>query len=219
MRRFLARNAILVVAACLLAGLSDGALGSGRLLLLAAVFALGGAAGALALLLVIWWTRHTQKRAERRCSDLVSELTPQLLGDYGPFVIDAASRLGMANDPTAVPVLMRALDQYVEAQRPGWRDVAEEIVQALGKLGDRRALPLLRRLETVRGIGFIGALRAAIASIEPQTSLLRPGVHAVHTLLRPSRSALERADRDELVRPTAELEAGATAALSQAPLL
>ena len=182
---------------------------------LALIFAAGCAADALAAIAAVWSGWVVQRRSERRCSALVTELTPQLLGEYGPYVIDAATRLGMANDPTAVPVLMRALESYVEAQRPGWRDVAEVIVETLGRLGDRRALHLLRRLETVRGIGFIGALRAAIASIEPQTSLLRPGVLTAHTLLRPSKSTLDQADREELIRPTAELEPASAAALGQ----
>lgn len=122
------------------------------------------------------WARDTRLRwAHRHESELVASLTPQLFGDYSPYVIEAAETLGEARDPTAVPALMRVLECCVDMQPPSWKEIAEVVVKSLAKIGDRRALPLLYRIENVRGIGLISTIREAIAAIEPQTSLLRPG--------------------------------------------
>ncbi|HEV2471757.1 MAG TPA: hypothetical protein VGS41_03770 [Chthonomonadales bacterium] len=120
-------------------------------------------------------------------STLARDLGPQLFGEYPPYVIEAAERLSADKDTTAVPALLKALEGCVDVQRPGWRDVAEALARALGEIGDRRALPVLYRLENVRGIGLIPAIREAIAVIEPQTSLLRAGSEDGDTgLLRPA---------------------------------
>jgi hypothetical protein len=159
--------------------------------------------GCCALLGCGVWLRHTggrwkQARLVRQApqSELALELTQQLFGNHSPYVIEAAQRLGAARDTTAVPALIYVLERCVDSQQPGWRDVAESIAIALGEIGDGRALPLLYRLENVRGIGFIPAIRSAIAEIEPQSSLLRAGSademqQAV--LLRPARSSGEDA--------------------------
>jgi hypothetical protein len=135
-------------------------------------------------------------------SPLAHELTPALFGDFTPYVVEAAAELGEARDVTAVPALLRALEEAAEGQSPGWRDRGEAMASALGQIGDRRALPLLYRLENVRGIGFISAVRAAIEKIEPKTSLLRPIVesHTPHDLLRPASDAQDEADASELLR-------------------
>lgn len=122
------------------------------------------------------WARDTRLRwAHRHESELVASLTPHLLGDYSPYVIEAAETLGEARDATAVPALMRVLECCVDMQPPSWKETAEVVVKALAKIGDRRSLPLLYRIENVRGIGLISTIREAISAIEPQTSLLRPG--------------------------------------------
>jgi HEAT repeat protein len=140
------------------------------------------------------WTHEARaRRAKRQTSELVTELTEQLCGEYSPYVIEAAEKLGEAQDTTAVPALLLVLEDCVNVQRPCWRDVAEALIHALARIGDRRALPLLYRLETVRGIGVISTIRSAIATIEPQTSLLRAGSaddSVPESLLRPA-SALE----------------------------
>jgi hypothetical protein len=71
-------------------------------------------------------------------------------------------------------------------------------------IGDRRALPLLYRIENVRGIGFISTIREAIAAIEPQTSLLRPGSADLlpDTLLRPVQARMEPEEPKLLLRAT-----------------
>ncbi len=163
------------------------------LFLLALGVALGGAdpvntmlgellaAGAGVFAIGLWvrgllrtWSRSARiQRSEQ--SELAEQLTPQLFGNHPPYVIEAAEKLGDARDTTAVPHLIYALEQCVETQPPCWCEMGEALVTALARIGDRTALPVLFRLENVRGIGFISAIRSAIASIEPSTSLLRPG--------------------------------------------
>ena len=119
------------------------------------------------------WNRRRKKQAEY--SKLADWLTPRLRDSHVPNVITAAERLGAARDVTAVPDLMAALERCVETQPPGWSECAAALANALARIGDRRALLLLYRLDNVRGIGLIPAVRNAIAAIEPQTSLLRAG--------------------------------------------
>ena len=112
-----------------------------------------------------------------------------LYGDYTPYVVEAAEKLGAARETTALPALMYVLEQTVNTQPPGWRDKAEALAVALGKMGDRRALPLLYRLTNWRGIGLLTAVHEAIDRIEPETSLLRAGSAddlPTETLLRPA---------------------------------
>lgn len=149
------------------------------------------------------WTRERRlRRAHRHESELVASLTPQLLGEYPEYVMEAAELLGEARDPTAVPALMRVLESCVDMQRPSWREIAEVVVKALAKIGDRRSLALLYRIENVRGIGIITEIRAAIAAIEPQTSLLRPGGldSLPNVLLRPAQDRLPPEETALLLR-------------------
>lgn len=137
------------------------------------------------------WRRGRNKRrrlAQERRSPLAKRLMSDLMGNDSAHIIEAAELLGEARDVTAVPVLILALERCIETQPPGWSERAAALATALGKIGDRRALPLLYKLDNVRGIGLISAVRNAIASIEPQTSLLRPGSAedvAPELLLRP----------------------------------
>ena len=137
-------------------------------------------------------TRLRTTRSE--LSETAARYVPLLHGEYSPYVIEAAEALGRERDMTAVPALLVVLQRCVDEQRPGWRDVAEALVKALAGIGDRRALEPLYRLENVRGIGIIPAIREAIAAIEPQTSLLRPGSidgALSETLLRPAQGIPE----------------------------
>ncbi|HLK61152.1 MAG TPA: HEAT repeat domain-containing protein [Chthonomonadaceae bacterium] len=139
-------------------------------------------------------------------SATAEKLTPDLWGEYSPYVIEAAEKLAEERDTTAVPALLTALQRCVDQQRPGWSEVAEALVKALARIGDRRALALLYRLENVRGIGIIPSIREAIAAIEPQTSLLRP-VSAEgslpETLLRPAQGVTpSENDAVLLLRPS-----------------
>ena len=144
--------------------------------------------------------RVVSKRPSRsRLSPLAQEYVPLLYTDHAPNVAVAARRLADAKDRSSVPALCAALEQCVNAQRPGWRDAAASISDALSQIGDGRALPLLRELENVRGIGFIPHVRSAIARIEPQASLLRPGQTESAELLRTPKYQAEQ-DRAELLR-------------------
>ena len=98
-----------------------------------------------------------------------------LASEHAPNVVVAAQRLGNQKAVHAVSELMWTLDSWVNHQPAGWREVAVAIVEALVNIGDVRALPLLRHLENVRGIGFIPQIRNALATMEPQANLLRPG--------------------------------------------
>jgi hypothetical protein len=109
------------------------------------------------------------------CSSLVRELAPLLLSEESVVAMDAANRLAGAGDSSAVPYLVHALKVTVEMQQPGWRERGEVFTEALAKIGDGRALPLLRELEDVRGIGFIPSIRRAILCLEPRSLLLRAG--------------------------------------------
>ena len=130
-----------------------------------------------------------RKNSNRDITPFVAELTPQLYGGYVPYVVEAAQLLGEARDMTAVPDLCAALEICVNTQKPGWRDASAALADSLAQIGDARALPLLYKLENVRGIGFIPNIRSAIARIEPHSSLLRPGsshdAAQTGTLLRP----------------------------------
>lgn len=154
----------------------------------------------------IWRRRTRLGWSQKAESELATSLTPHLFGDYSPYIIEAAEQLGAAKDMTAIPALMQALENCADAQRPGWREVAEVLVQTLAQIGDARALPLLYKLENVRGIGFIPAIRTAIAGLEPQTSLLRPGsaddTLAPVTLLRPMKHRMNEQEKELLLRAT-----------------
>jgi hypothetical protein len=177
----------------------------------------GGTAAAILSLIscLLWrtgsgWTQqHRIHRACKRISPLAEAEIPQLLGDYSPYIIEAAAKLGEARDTTAVPALLGVLEIWVNAQRPGWGDVAEALIQALERIGDRRALPLLNRLLNVRGIGILPAIRSAIAAIEPQTSLLRPGCSesaAPEWLLRPIKDDFAESNPALLLRAVRSTE-------------
>ncbi len=149
---------------------------------------------------------RARRFSRRKESLLLGELAPQLKSDSVPCVVQAAQKLGDAKDLSAVPVLCAALETSVNAQRPGWRDASAALADALAQIGDARALPLLYKLENVRGIGFIPNIRSAIARIEPHANLLRPGTQSdtdrEQSLLRPlpNRDSIE--PPAQLLRPT-----------------
>jgi HEAT repeat protein len=96
----------------------------------------------------------------------------------------SAECLGDSGNPTAVPVLLQAIERYE-------RDAhfVEIAVKSLTRLGDVRALPTLRRLTHDRNLALMTAARYAIASIEPKVVLLRassaPSFPHHQELLRP----------------------------------
>lgn len=155
---------------------------------------------------LLFWLQH--RRCWRQpCSSLTRELAPLLLSEDTDLAIEAASRLAAARDRSAVPHIMHALKACVEAQQPGWRERGEGFTIALAQIGDGRALPLLRELEDVRGIGFIPAVRRAILLLEPRSCLLRagttPGI-ALELLVIPAQGESTK-ELASLVRPVSGL--------------
>ena len=173
---------------------------------------LGGSIGCVVSLLLVRRTFRGMKnstkqvRNRRQASEFADRWIPLLYGDFKPYVIEAAEKLGAARENTAVPALMHVLEQTVNTQPPDWCDTAAALVVALGKMGDRRALPLLYRLSNVRGIGLLTVVNEAINRIEPETSLLRPGSAddlPRDILLRPAESCPE-SDSTLLLRASQE---------------
>ncbi len=151
-----------------------------------------------------WFRQELQgKRAVAEASPEAAPWVNRLFGNYPPYVVEAAEELGAARDITSVPALMFVLENCVAQQPAGWREEAEALANALGQIGDGRALPMLKRLENVRGIGFIPAIRSAIASIEPNSSLLRASSQhsaEMKTLLLPGTSLESEQERQILLR-------------------
>ncbi len=83
---------------------------------------------------------------------------------------DAASRTSMVN----VPILLFALEQTLEQQSPGWSERAEALLKAIELIADEDAVPTLRKMIHVQGIGINQPLKRAIRRIEPRSRLLMP---------------------------------------------
>lgn len=96
----------------------------------------------------------------------------------------SAECLGETGSPTAVPVLLQAIERYE-------RDAhfVETAVKALMRLGDVRSLPTLHRLTHDRNLALMTAARQAVAVIEPRVVLLRAS------------AAPPQVRRSELLRP------------------
>lgn len=116
--------------------------------------------------------------------------------------LTAIERLGDLNDRTAVPALLRCVKRY---RNDG--PFLEAVVRLLGNLGDERALPILRELSHGRHIRLMEEARAAVAAIEPRTTLLRPSAsaraNAGDHLLRPAHSS-ENSGPEILLRPSSD---------------
>jgi HEAT repeat protein/cyclophilin family peptidyl-prolyl cis-trans isomerase len=79
----------------------------------------------------------------------------------------AVAQIARLQDTEAVPLLLRAYD---ERKEPGRADVCWQILQALGELGDERAVERLRRaLEEEDDVRLRLAARASLAAILPET--------------------------------------------------
>lgn len=107
------------------------------------------------------------------------------------------------SDTRAVPYLLAALP----LQQP---EIAEPLIVSLGRLADKRALPLLGEFSQSPHRNVSKAARSAIGAIQRAQKL-----HPTHTLLRPSaadnRDLLRSAangtgEPDTLLRPTTEFE-------------
>jgi hypothetical protein len=158
--------------------------------------------GPLVLALRDWRQEKRLQEDLFKVSTEAAQWIPVLYGNYMPYVVEAAERLGAARETTAVPALLHVLERTLHVQPPGWHEAAEAMVTALGKMGDRRALPLLQRLWNVREGDLLAVAQEAIDRLEPETSLLRPGSADSlpgATLLRPTVAAAD-ADPATLLR-------------------
>ena len=167
-------------------------------------------------------------------SQLLARLSPD---DLYPFWValsgpesahrrDLLPALDYFNDARAVPYLLKLLERRVQ-----WSDsdlVGWAAVRALQRIGDRRALPALRRLVAepertnfallparpapVLSMQLMQAARNAIESIEhgrasPERNfLLRPSLPATTDLLRPASDA--NREQADLLRPDTQVNHG-----------
>jgi len=150
-----------------------------------------------------WEVRATWlRRTELEISPLAESLIPQLYGQFSPYVIEAAERLGDERDASAVPALLCVLERCVEVRRPGWEEIAGTLIGVLAAIGDRRALPVLYRLESIQDVGLALLIRQALAAIEPQACLLRPyDGSSPDALLRPAPNDSNTEGFQQLLRP------------------
>lgn len=102
--------------------------------------------------------------------DMEALLDPNL--DHTLF-LEAAYRAGEGGLDT-VPVLLYALEQTLDYQVPGWSERAEVLLQSIARIADEDALPALRKMNHVKGIGINQPLKRAIRIIEPRSRLLHP---------------------------------------------
>ena len=98
----------------------------------------------------------------------------RLIGDYAPFSIEAANELGKLRDLSGAPILMYGIERLIADEPGGWREMISAMVGALREIGDPKALPLLQRLQKMRGADEITGLTATIAELEHLIGLLRP---------------------------------------------
>ncbi len=101
-------------------------------------------------------------RAAVSMSDASKALILELNGGYTPYVIEAAEKLGLSEELSVSPALLLVLERAVAEERAGWEDIAKAIIEALGNLGDPRALPVLLSLQTVKGVRHLPSLKTAI---------------------------------------------------------
>lgn len=131
-------------------------------------------------------------------------LAMRLLGGYVPFSIEAAEQIGELRDRGAVPLLMFAIEGLMMEKPGGWREMASATVGALRRIGDRKPLPLLRRLQNMRGSDEIEGLTECIAEMEGASVLLRPAANersTGETLVRPAGCDSQLDGPEILLRP------------------
>lgn len=109
-------------------------------------------------------------------SEEAARMVQDLFGPYPRYAAAAAEHLGVIREAGAVPSLISVLDRSAWRSEDGWGTVCEAIVEALAKIGDGRALPVLNRVQGARGADFSIKVNAAIASM---TSLDPAGLDAM----------------------------------------
>ena len=147
-------------------------------------------------------------RASNSISETSNALIRELSGSYTPYVVEAAEKLGSSGEPAVSSSLLLVLEQAVAEQRPGWEDVAAALIEALGNVGDARALSVLDSLQGVQGVCNLPSLAIAIEQLTVAAS------HA--QLLRPIDYFIDPAAKSALLRPAAELDTDARTSLMRA---
>jgi hypothetical protein len=157
------------------------------------------------------WRRMIQAdRASNSISKASRSLILELSGSYTPYIIESAEKLGVCNEPSVTPALLLVLERAVAEQRSSWQDIVEAIIEALGNLGDPRALPVLESLRNVKEIRNLSALRIAIERLGVSAShaqLLRPVAYdpTVKSMLLRSAADRRSESRDSLLRAAERL--------------
>ncbi len=127
----------------------------------------------------------------------------RVLGEYVPYVVEAARELGAQPHPAAASLLRLALERLLASRPAGWREMAGGLAEALAAQGDLRALSLLYRVQQAAGTEEVGGLAGSITLLEGRAHLLRSAEPDTtrETLLR-SVSGHTPAERQEaLLRP------------------
>lgn len=144
---------------------------------------------------VRWWTDRLGVTDSKQ-SEYVSNLAVRLASPAKKARTHAAKMLGELNDVSAVPALIRAAERHGQDGH-----FLEVVVKSLDKIGDSRAVPLLRKLSTGHHHYLMSVARQALERIEPASVLLRPAQESTN-LLRPAHMGDQA---NELLRPVKEL--------------
>lgn len=133
------------------------------------------------------WLAERNGFVDRGQSPLVRRVAVRLSSRRTKERMRAVELLRDMRDTSAVPALARAIQRYDHDPR-----LLQALVEAVGALGDPRALPAVRPLAHGRNQSLMEAARRALARLEPHATLLRPvenGHTAEISLLRPAISS------------------------------
>jgi hypothetical protein len=137
----------------------------------------------------------------------VTDLGGRLMGDYPPYVIEAAQEVAQRSSPQLVPLLEGAIERLILEQPAGWREMTGAMVEALGSIGDAGCLVLLYRVQKTRGAEEIENLPRVIAGLEDSAKLLRATASTdEHHLLRVAQSHSKPTDPVKLLRPDSDAD-------------
>ncbi|HZP83374.1 MAG TPA: hypothetical protein VFB21_17150 [Chthonomonadaceae bacterium] len=148
--------------------------------------------------------RQTTALREAAARALGAVSPDALLPFWGEFCIqgqvarrDLLPVLDYLNDPRAVPYLMHLLErrtQWEDGEMVGWF-----VVRAFERIGDRRALPPLRRLAAGGGTPWQQAMRRRRS--EPPPGISPELAREARRVLQALEQGRNRRDRDVLLRP------------------
>jgi hypothetical protein len=134
------------------------------------------------------WLRERRTRCSLPEELAATDTARRLLGDYPPYVMEAAQEIAATGEARWAPLLEQAVERLIAERPPGWREMTGAMVDALGEIGDPRCLPLLERVARTPGAEELANLPRIIASMQHSALLLRSAQAAPGDLLRASRS-------------------------------